>query len=561
MKKVMVLVLIALLFSVMNVYAFAERAVIETETGCLYEAEMDRSIKGTKLFTTQKSLAKPTNLVWNPDGMYGWIQWDAVENCEGAYYICVYCDGELIDEGEWDDMYDFEGDGTVDADLIVDRVFTKSGNYVFSVKALGDYNEYSDSVYAYSDEYNYVHPSKKLATPTNVRWKENGIIIHDSVENAGGYYYAIYNQEYEDVGGLWHVEAEPLGDTGEIEEDLSEYLIEIAGWEEEFEVAYVGVTALTYNVEIFQNSQESDLTDGYEIGKIEISVQSRLEELIYDMYDDAVSAAETLDTFIGYLHDSNTTNTDLALSMQQNEELVALISELEDAYCYETGVGVSVTDACNDTSYLQERGIDVDKVEVIGAGLNAYGENEVTLSFGEADKSVSADELYYKNSVAVDISMDGVQDNQKLTVPVQINMPVPKGVLPDRLVILHYHNDGTMEEIHPAVNYVENEPYVTFVLTSFSNFVFCNVTDMTVVKMHVGNVQLELKGQNYSGVIAAMLYNKEGCAIEVETFIPDETLCTDFENVLQCGNFVKIMWWNSITQMQPVCKAQIVTIE
>ena len=98
---------------------------------------------------------------------------------------------------------------------------------------------------------------------------------------------------------------------------------------------------------------------------------------------------------------------------------------------------------------------------------------------------INVNEAVFHNIVKVDISLTGVTGDLK--VPVSITMPIPKGVLADRMRILHYLNGSTTdyETIIPKVN---GDGTVTFVLTRFSDFAFVNVDDNTAISTTGTNV-------------------------------------------------------------------------
>ncbi len=428
-----------------------------------------------------QQLPAPKNLRWNEDengqAAYGSISWDSVENCEGEYYITVYRNGEDVFHTSWGELY--YGDRQ-SVDVVHSNIFNESGIYTFSVVAEGDGIQWVDSEPVMSGGFHFTAPNQKLETPTELQWIENGILRHKAVENAGGYLYEVYNQNKKSLGILWDPPYNTLSAsaTGYAEKDLSKYMIEVSGWEEDLKGIYVTVTALTYNINEYQNSDKSVFSAIYNIEAAESAAESSMNSLLEDIDNETSTAAEALDSFLEQMEDSNIENTDIAISMQQNEQFVNSISRLEAAYCEETGIEVAIGNNEEDNEYLETRGIDVSKVTIVGAALNSQDGADVNINFSKVEEMPQVNESFYKNTVAVNIGIEGVKDAEKLDIPIQIKMPVPTGVLPERLVIIHYHADGTSEEIHPAVSYDgEGKAYVTFVLTSFSTFVFCNEQD------------------------------------------------------------------------------------
>lgn len=112
-------------------------------------SDIVNAITGSNAMIT---LDKPTNLIWNETKAV----WDGVENAT-KYSVQLYLDGTACGSSyEVDTNYfDFKD------------VFTNSGNYTFSVKAIGDYNEYLDS--RINDEsvgYSYVTPAPVITSET-----------------------------------------------------------------------------------------------------------------------------------------------------------------------------------------------------------------------------------------------------------------------------------------------------------------------------------------------------------------------------------------------------------
>ena len=423
----------------------------------------------------------PTGLEWNTtaygEPAYGWISWDAVKNSEGSYKIQVLCDSEIVHEMVWSGLY---GAGRVSISLVSDYVFEKSGTYKFGVKALGIPGTIIDSEFAYSDDYEFVLPDEILDTPQDLRWSESepGVLQHEHIENIPSinYSYRIYDQDKEIIGETssadFHFNQNDNLDV--IGKDLSWYITLLAGKNSNLECIYVTVQALTYNIELYQNSAISEFSPPYLIADKETVAKNTVNDALTEHINEGLTAQEMLNTVFVELEEKNISTFDMAVSMQQSEDLVSSIEKLENIYKQELGIETQVKNSPEDTDYLDDRGIDVSKITVVGAALNSENGQNVNINFSKADSSISVEETFYKNSVAVNIEMTGVTDSKKLKMPIEMTMPIPAGVLPERLVVLHYLADGTYETIYPNVFNASGVNYVKFVLTSFSPFVFCN---------------------------------------------------------------------------------------
>ena len=123
-------------------------------------------------------LSGPTNLKWHVDAngnsKKGYVSWDAVQGCEGEYYICLMRDGEKVYETHWSDLYD-KGSGRVGIEFIHTNEFNKTGAYTFSVQPVGDGIKYNNGPTVTSGVYNFVCPSKKLAEGNGFRYNARGL--------------------------------------------------------------------------------------------------------------------------------------------------------------------------------------------------------------------------------------------------------------------------------------------------------------------------------------------------------------------------------------------------
>ena len=500
MKKRIFSIVLALVFACMpltGVYAVPETVEIETTEEADLQSE---NTQDEASLSALRKLPTPTDLRWNedwdehsmwgttvPEKYYGFISWNVVPDAEGEYDICAYRNGQEVFSTVWSGLYDDDGNGRVGVSLSDEDIFSQNGSFTFKVVAVGDGMRYSDSSPATSGVYNFTAPSKKLDTPKNVRISGT-TIIHSGVHNASGYKYTFYDQNAHVLGANWSYSKYPLEYEESVREDKSKKFQNITNNHPDVTKVYVTVSAITYDITLYRNGDESGFSNAYQIGEINEEISGELDE---DAMDKIVSgelpADEALDNFLGYLDNNDLTNTDLAVSMLRDETLANNIDTLEEKFIEQTGIEAKPQNTASDPNYLADRGIDVNDISIKGAALNSKDGQDVNINFSEADPSHSADPKFYKNSVAVNIGATGVENSQKLDIPVIIEMPVPTGVVPHRLFILHYHADGSVEQIHPAIIEKGGKNYARFILTSFSTFIFCNAQDSVLM----GNVYAE----------------------------------------------------------------------
>ena len=123
--------------------------------------------------------------------------------------------------------------------------------------------------------------------------------------------------------------------------------------------------------------------------------------------------------------------------------------------------------------------IDASKVTVVGAGLNAEDVSEApkfTIEKLSVTKPVPKE---YTKNVQLEFSLSNVVTDSKnhLAVPVQITLPVPDGINPQKFHILHYKSQGGMDVIEPHVFKEKNMWMARFTVNSFSPFVFAELAE------------------------------------------------------------------------------------
>ena len=117
-----------------------------------------------------------------------------------------------------------------------------------------------------------------------------------------------------------------------------------------------------------------------------------------------------------------------------------------------------------------------DEISVVGAQLNTPQAAGKPIGFVlEKPKYNDVVPAMYNSSIAVRFSMDLENTNTggMLAVPVKVTLPIPAGINPAFLAVLHYHTaGGEPEAIHPYVFQENGKYYASFVLSSFSDFIF-----------------------------------------------------------------------------------------
>ena len=496
-------------------------------------------------------LAAPTELSWGRDYNWnstdyndvpGFISWKRETPTQNIYQIIIYSrdTGKEINnvthhypasktppyltstqfiEGYWYDEQSAAEDCNFD-----------SGTYYFTVQALGDGTKYSNSKIATSPDWIYTKPTTSLAAPTNLHWVGRRS-LWDPPANTSGvggymveyYWYDMESQEYISVGGTSYLDSY----SDESPEDyLEDYCIEEYGAGQ----YYFRVRALSSDITAICSSPWSELSPVYNLKEITADVDRTLDTILDD-YAGMDLTAEDMDALKEEIQEGLDTES-LAASMaadQTDSGTVSKIEELEELVGGPANVNVS-------DNVLT--GLDTSSISIIGANLNTEGDTTATLNISAPSQDAGVIPEQYHNTVQFSMKLDGVtetEQKQQLKVPVKITMPVPNGITPAFLVLLHFHSDGAYEEIQfPYVYKDENsgQMFVSFVVTSFSDFAFAqrgfgissidletNTVTASVASVKAGTLAAAVyEGGRMTGIVTEPL--KENSSESIDLTLP-----------------------------------------
>ena len=434
-------------------------------------------------------LAAPTELNWGRDYNWnstdyndvpGFISWKRETPTQNIYQIIIYSRDTGKEINDVTHHYDtsettpyftstqFIEGYWYDEQSAAEGWNFDSGTYYFTVQALGDGTKYSNSEIATSPDWTYTKPAASLAAPTNLHWVGRRS-LWDPPANASGvggymveyYWYDAESQEYISVGGTSYLDSY----SDESPEDyLEDYCIEEYGAGQ----YYFRVRALSSDITAICSSPWSELSPVYNLTEITADVDRTLDTILDD-YAGMDLTTEDMDALKKQIQSVGADS--LAASMaadQTNSGTVSKIGELEELVGGQAKVSVSGN---------APDGLTKDNISIIGAKLNTEGSATATLNISAPSQDAGVIPEQYHNTVQFSMKLDGVTETEQkqLKVPVKITMPVPNGINPAFLVLLHFHSDGTYEEIQfPYVYKDENsgQMFVSFVVTSFSDFAF-----------------------------------------------------------------------------------------
>lgn len=414
-------------------------------------------------------LADPTDLMWDA-AKPGRCTWKNNGFFQNALSFKIYREGTSKPVFETPQYYD----GNASADFFLDYFAEMcaggdsgpwgSGSYYFTVQNRGDGIQYSDSNLVSSKDfangiYVYNQPDAALAAPGQGTWSWPAA----EWTNLTGPQVSNYFIEY----GFSQTYADPqnpnaimtIGSTtGAVSGQTDAWLQNKLIGENGIGYYYFRVRALSSNIEAIQNGSFSPWSDAYDLMTASEEIKNALMDLNTSATEDNVKQeVQNLNPVVL----ENAMRTDL----DGSNGTIGALAALEQKVGGPAAVAVAPEVA---NSFAQ------GDISVVGANLNptTNGGNNVTLNVGKAEPKDIRDEMY-DSTVAVNFSMtlDNAANTHQLAVPVKITLPIPANINPDFLVVLHYHGDGSYEEVHTNC-FQDNSGrwFASFVLTSFSDF-------------------------------------------------------------------------------------------
>lgn len=463
-------------------------------------------------------LDTPTELEWGVDyhefveegtrtEIPGVFSWRLGALRQYRYKVCVYRkDGsgdQLVDMTErW---YGGDRGGNAEMEdgsrrascfrfLLEDR---ESGDYYFTVQALGDGNEYESSTAAKSGVWHYEKAAERLGTPGRPAY--DGKQFSWSVPDCGSamgrhtrFYFSAEKDGEPVEAGNGNVVTRPPDETAAAR--LPDLALEEcgSGWYS------VRVRTISRDLGTLDSSAWSERSKPVYLE----SNSAKLEELLEQLTESssaqekqaAVDAVRQMDAYaLSQLMAADTENTGAAGSIARLEELAG-------------------TRASVDVSESMKEALDPARISVTGAGLNVDVGQIVALKVGEPDPDAILPTMY-GNALQFSMNLedgDGTLLAGTLAVPVKITLPLPEYVNPDHLVILHRHADGSYEEVfEPYVRREGGQWLATFMVHGFSTFALAEVR-LSASQIPTG-AETSLIPEDRDGVAACLcaLYDKE----------------------------------------------------
>lgn len=486
-------------------------------------------------------VAAPSELEWGytyKDGVKvalpGAACWKSgITNTTGTEYVYFY---RINEDGSETLINEFGGVG-YDAknyingynscmDLVIGDI--PSGKYYFTVYSQGDYKNTKDSETVTSPVWEYTKPDAQLETATNLGWSDDAFRAEWTNPNgADEVHYARVNWYYKDrEDGMMYVFAGMVADTQESGE-LTEFLMAMMG------TGYYSYAVQFVSADITKatSSELSEQSGWYHLEKMPETPTAQLGGLLYDSTktdEEKLEEVQNMDTEV------------LKDIIEENADAMNILVQLEA----EVAGGTAQINVSAEVSEEIAELVD-EEISIVGANLNGKVDDslDVTLVIDkvEEEREITGN---YDTSTAVQFSMtlDNVKDTKNLDVPVVVTIPVPAGIAADKVVVLHYHDDGTCDVINPEVSIVNGKAYAKFVLTSFSDFAI-----LEKLAALLGDMDLNA-GVDVDDVLALLWY-----VLFPDMYpIGDVTADFDHNGSVDVDDVLTLLWYVLFPDMYPL---------
>lgn len=460
-------------------------------------------------------LDTPSLVRWSntEEGFY--LYFEEVEEANGLYAVRAQKEGKTVFNFKNSRSNPISG-GRLALWALMDFEMDKlgTGDYTFQVKALGDQKTTADSEWSeWSRPFHYVKPAKAFGEVQNLHWLEKEASETEasllSLEEDPEYYY--------EEGDILEEDPDIIDEDGEAfygYERASRRTI--IAWDPPANMAEIpqeNRESLRYYVRLYKGGGTESVYGMYNVTDTELDItswingsgkgtytvsvqaQSRLingegvsgvahgKSVRSDAYIDTAEIAQRIGGELSDILDQMNSEEDnplaspsnalaavdkldireTAIAVQSEDSVLSILRGIEDLYLRESGGTV-------EKQISEDAGFGEEDVDVIGAGLNvASPSNAVALQIEKADTDEigKLDSGFYSHAVVYEISLKNAVGS--LRTPVTIFMPVPEGIEPKSLRILHYHSDGSDEVIYPMIT---DDGRAKFTVTKFSRFVF-----------------------------------------------------------------------------------------
>lgn len=436
----------------------------------------------------------------------------------------------------------------------------ESGDYYFTVQAVGDEEQYKDSPVVTSPIWHYVRPEAALTAPTGLHWEGQTACWSDESNHAADLYgyeiqfRCVAPETGAETGTKYTLTMDELSSNG-LKHTLQDWVKDLLG----SGTCQFRLRAVSGDITRFRHSQWSAFSAESTQLTAPSTVAKALDQLLTD-YTPSEGAELTVE---------QTTALKSAVAAKKDE--------LERTLCTGDGGSTKVADnlqklealvggpaSVTVTGAAPEEIKDAQKgVSIVGASLNGAAGSAVTLKIDRAE-AVSAEDpinpAQYHNTIPFSMTLEGVnaqEQHQSLAVPVLITLPLPNNINPNFLVLLHETSSG-WQEIRPYQVFYNDEMQqfcVRFTVSSFSNFAFAQQLSCGIERLWPALGQLTVCATADVKKVVAAVYDESGKQLGCAAKDANEGGGTLTLNLpaLQTGTAVRVFFLKE--NGQPACPA------
>ena len=485
-------------------------------------------------------VAAPSELEWGytyDDGVKvalpGAVSWKSgITDTTGMEYVYFY---RINEDGTETLMNEFGGVG-YDAKNYMDGYNSSvelllsdipSGKYYFTVYSQGDYKNTRDSETVTSPVWEYTKPTDRLETATDLGWSDEVFRAEwTNPNNVEEVHYTLVSWYYKNSeNGYEYTFGRFIAQEDEAYELTDFYLSMMGTGYYSYEVQFISA-----DITKTLSSELSERSDWYHLEKMPETPTAQLGGLLNDPDKSNEEKLEEV---------QNMGTDTLKEIIEEVANAMEILVQLENIVA---GGTAQVDVSAEVVEEIAE--LVVEEISIVGANLNSKVDEDLGVTL-VIDKVEEVREITgnYDTSTAVQFSMtlDNVKDTKNLEVPVVVTIPVPAGIAADKVVVLHYHDDGTYDVINPEVTILGGKTYATFILTSFSDFAI-----LEKLAALLGDVDLN-EGVDVDDVLAllwAVLF-PDMYSVEVEADF-DHNGSVDVDDVLT------LLWYVLFPDMYPL---------
>lgn len=434
----------------------------------------------------------------------------------------------------------------------------ESGDYYFTVQAVGDEEQYKDSPVVASPIWHYERPEAELTAPTGLHWEGQTACWSDESNHAADLYgyeiqfRCVAPETEAETGTKYTLTMDELSSDG-LKHTLQDWVKDLLG----SGTCQFRLRAVSGDITRFRHSQWS----AFSVESTQLTAPSTVAKALDQLLTDYTPSegAELTEKQTAALKSAVAAKKDaLASTLCTGGGSTKVADNLQKLEAL-VGGPATVTVTENAPTAITKRG-----VSIVGASLNGAAESAVTLKIDKAE-TVSAETpinpAQYHNTIPFSMTLEGVnaqEQHQSLAVPVLITLPLPGSIHPSFLVLLHKIGD-TWEEIFPyQVFYDETleQDCVRFTVTSFSDFAFAQQLSCGIQQLDAENGRLRVRAADgaVASVVAAVYDGSGkqlGCAAAAAG-TAGGTLTLDLP-ALKTGAAVRVFFLRE--NGQPVCPA------